>query len=212
MQKIIMMLFVVVSFQSLQAQSARSPCEHHLSLPAEGLGYQWAYKFFLVPSWEIRRKMHAFAVGPTILISSASDASDRKYPKLTGLRGAVRHYPFQATGKLDFFFQANLYLQRIVDRWEANSWNQDLTRYVTFGYVNTEWIINPHLGYGLEFKVWKGLFIEQSIGVGYFFSWIDGDETANPDGTEVEEYFDYRPYGNRGLSLGVSLVLGYRIK
>ena len=212
MQKILILLFVVISFHSLQAQSERSPARHRLSLHAEGLGYQWAYKFFLVPSWEIRKKTHSFVLGPTILISSAADASDRKYPKLTGLRGSFRYFPFQDTGKLDFFFQGNLYFQRIVDRWDPNYWNQDFSRYVTFGYINTEWIINPHLGYGLEFNIWKRLFIEQSMGVGYFFSWINGSVSENPDGIELAEDLDYRPYGNQGLSLSITLAIGYQIK
>jgi len=212
MRKIIVFIFAIVFGEQVQAQSPQSPFQHHLKLNASGLIYQQSYKIFSTLEWEIRRSSHAVAFGPAVLISSHFDASDKSYPKLTGFRSAYRYYPFPAAGRLDCFLQANLYLLRIVDRWQANDWNPVNTRYESFDYINTEYIIDPHVGYGLTLDLFKGFFIEQYIEVGYFFSWIHGDETENPGDIEIMEDLDYRSYGDRGLSLGVNFAIGYTIK
>lgn len=212
MRRIIVFIFVIAFGEQVHAQSSPSPFQHHLKLNASGLIYQQSYKIFSIPEWEIRKSSHAVAVGPVVLISSHFDASDKKYPKLTGLRNAYRYYPFPAASRLDCFLQANLYLLRIVDRWQANNWNPANTRYESFDYVNSEYIIDPHIGYGLTLDLFKGFYIEHNIEAGYFFSWIQGDEAENQGDVEVREELDYRSYGDRGLSLGVNFAIGYTIK
>ena len=207
--KIILVLFFVMSTFFVNAQDSSSKKFHQFGLSTSGLVYEKSYKIILSPYWEVRKKSHSFSAGPTILLSSEFDASDRKYPKLSGLQGSYKYYPFHASKRLDFFFHTTLNLQRIVDEWEANHWDANYSKYENFGYKNTELIINPLVGYGIKVNLFKNIALRHSIGAGYFFSFIDGDEFDNPGDLEVD--FDYRPYGGQGISLEVKLGMVYTL-
>src|SRR5690606_30098710 len=92
------------------------------------------------------------------------------------------------SGKLDFYLHTSLLLQRIVDKWSVNYWNDDHSSYKPLGYENTEIIINPFVGYGITLKVLRRLSVTQTLGAGYFLSSIDGEAFDNPG--DVDKYFD----------------------
>lgn len=206
MKIILVLSFIMVNFFASAQDSIPKPF-HQLGLSTSGLFYKKSYKVILSPYWEIIKKSHSFSVGPTILLSSEFDASDRKYPKLTGVQGSYKYSPFQATKRLDFFFHATLIVQRIMDEWNANHWNANNSKYEKFGYRNTELIINPLVGYGIMVNLYKNIAVQQSLGAGYFFSYIDGDEFNNPGNIEAD--YDYRPYGGHGIGMEVKLGVVY---
>lgn len=208
--RFILFLPLLLTLFTAFGQDANQARTTNLGLSTNAVFYKKSYKAFLIPQWEIRKNAHAFSVGLTILVTSGFDASDRKYPKLSGLHGSYKYFPIQASGKLDFYLHTSLLLKRIVDKWSVNYWDDDHSCYELLGYKNTEIIINPFVGYGITLKVLKRLSVTQSIGVGYFLSSIDGKEFDNP--SDVDKDYDYRPYGDNGLALEVKLGLSYRFK
>lgn len=202
-------LALALSFLSFfaSAQDINHAVSDQIGISATGLIYGRSYKIILAPHWAVRKKSHAVSIGPTILLTSEFDASDRKYPKLTGFRGRYLYFPFAASRTVDFYFHTTLVAQRIVDAYNVNYWNSDHSKYENVGYKNIEVILNPILGYEIKLKVWKGLSLHQSVGAGYFFSAIDGDEKGNPDHVEINP--DYRPYGTKGFSLEAELGMAY---
>src|SRR5690606_36587432 len=127
-----------------------------------------------IPHFEVRKNTQAISLGATILTSSEFDASDRKYPKLTGIEVGYKFYPTITRHKVDFYLHASILLQRIVDRWEVNYWNTTYSFYQNSDYRNVETIVNPTLGYGVSFSLLKRFKLTQSIGACYFFSGVDG--------------------------------------
>ena len=204
-----LLLFVLFIFLSSLPAYSQEKDENRLGVASSVYFYEKSYKGFITPYVEIRRKSMALTMGATILVTSEFDASDRKYPKLTGFEGSYKFYPTITNCKVDFHLHATLLFQRIVDRWEVNYWNNNYSFYENAAYKNVEKIVNPSLGYGISFNISKRLRVNQSIGAGYFFSTVNG-EGLNKETSETDHH-DYRPYGNGGFAFHVNLGMSYSI-
>lgn len=196
-------LFALTAF----SQEKLKNIEKHVGVASSVYFYEKSYKGFITPYFEIRKSSQAFLLGATILTTSEFDASDRKYPKLTGVESSYKFYPMITDRKVDFYLHATLLVQRIVDRWEVNYWNDNYSSYESSGYKNVETIVNPSIGYGISFKILRRLELKQNIGAGYFFSTING-KRFNNESSEVDHH-DYRPYGNGGFAFQVNLGLSF---
>src|SRR5690606_2540290 len=79
----------------------------HLGMTSSVYFYEKSYKGFLIPHFEVRKNTQAISLGATILTTSEFDASDRKYPKLTGIEVGYKFYPTITRHKVDFYLHAS---------------------------------------------------------------------------------------------------------
>jgi len=178
-----------------------------LSAGASIIGY--SYRGYAEPfvTWGYKNKQ--LLVAPTLLITSNLGYQSPQKPRLTGTRIGYRFKPSPNEAKWKLYLAADLRLQRLSDRWLANSFNETKQNYKEYSVQSVELLLENYFGYGLEFSVGKSFVINQGIGLGWYYS----DLKTRPDSNYgmVNDFFDYRGYDNVGFIWNINLGVSYRL-
>lgn len=158
-------------------------------------------------SWKKNNK--EFSFGPSILVATEIAASDKRFPKLVGFQFNYKAYQGISTKKVNFYFYDDLTFNRIVDRWNSSTWNEEISDYSDYGYSSTEIIVYNHIGYGFELRLAKKLILRQAVGVGFYYSAFDGNEDSDQAPSLSDTNINgYSPFGfsyQIKIGLGVNL-------
>lgn len=139
---------------------------------------------------------HSLSVGPTFLYASDIVTSNKNFPKLTGAQLNYKYFPNGISNKWDLYMFSQIVYQDIKDKWTSVIYNEDISAYQEFRYLNREYLVTANVGYGIKLKLSERLILSQGIGVGLYLSILDGDELSS-DAPEIGENFGagYAPIG-----------------
>ncbi len=203
--KIALLVALLLSSSLVWAQDSRL-----VSTELKSSGYFTGTTFHLVvtPQIGLRKRRHAWGIGPTLLVSTTSGVANHHLSKLSGIQGNYRFYPNGNDKKVSVYFFDELNLQSTKDRWTSTVWNTLTQDYTSYQYVNREYILQNTAGYGIALSLGKRWSLYQGVGVGLYYSVADGDEeTAGAPEIEEANAHGYSPLGfSWSVSLGVQFT------
>ncbi len=169
----------------------------------------YSFRGYIEPymAWGTQSKQ--ILVAPTILIASNLGYQSPQTPRLTGARVGYRFWPGTLDKKWEFYLSADLRLQRLGDRWNANLYNENLSDYQEYQVKTVELLIENYLGYGLTYKINKQLSVSQGVGLGWYGSNLQ--VKTSDQGRNLSDVVDYRGYDNIGFIWNVSLGINYKL-
>ncbi len=168
--------------------------------------YNYTFRGLLNPHLTWQMGKINLLLGPTLLVASNNGLNTAKSPKLTGIRSSFRYIPTAAAKRFIFHLSSDLIVQRIVDRWDANAYDERIGNFADFRYRNIEYLIEHYLGYGFKLNLSSRWYLIKGVGIGYYLSNLKGDELS-ANAPEVEN-FDYRGYSDFGFSWQIKLGAG----
>ncbi len=161
------------------------------------------------PQVSIRRSKHEWSLGPAVLIGTKKTASTMNFPKLTGLQFTYKSFPLISYGGINFFLFGDLIAQRLVDKWSATIWSETEQSYVAYQYENVEYVIQNHLGYGLELKLGRHFQLQNSVGIGIYYSYTKGKSLTEGAPVIPRQNENLNGYSPIGFSWQIKLGLGF---
>ncbi len=136
---------------------------------------------YISPSIRIQKGKHSFSVGPKIFIDKTGTRTltlpnPKMFAERTGIQGNYQFYPNLTNKHVDFYFQYQIHY---------TAFHSLLTGY---DYVNNGGVENKKykvfenkIGYGLDFNLFKNLYINQSIVYGLDLMKIKAGNTNYAD-------------------------------
>ena len=179
----------------------------HLEVQGSAAYIHKTFRLYLSPQIGFSKANHQVGIGPTIMISSASTASDSHNPKLIGVQGSYKWYPLEGADRLNFYFFNNLFLNRIVNSWILTAWNSNSQSYEQYSNKTIELLLQDQLGYGVEWIINNKMSIKQSIGAGFYFSTVR--QETFPEEIPIPET-NINGYDNFGFNYGLNLSFEYK--
>lgn len=150
-------LLLMLSGTGMVAQQKAEPFlkkfNYGITLSSSSAGPQ-----YLNPGFEINRKQHSLIIGPSV-------ESDWSSPRLGGAHITYQFNPFPEHKRVNFYFFVNtMYSQK----------NYRLTShqyYPSSGFASYDGKMNisnlsSSIGYGVKINLFKGLYINSSVGIG----------------------------------------------
>lgn len=165
-------------------------------------------RVMLQPGISLSRSVHSFRLAPIIQVISSEAQANPKKPKLTGVSAS---YELALNTQLSFlrqYFYFESSYQTITNEYHGNFFNNDTQSYQDYEYEGGEFFNSNLIGYGFILKIYKGLYLQTSVGGGLYFSSLYGgiEEGSYPPAIGEE---DFRGYPDSGFSYSVNLGLGY---
>ncbi|MDN5213947.1 hypothetical protein QQ020_17865 [Fulvivirgaceae bacterium BMA12] len=168
--------------------------------------YNYTFRGLINPYLTWQKGKTNLLLGPTLLVASNNGLNTAKSPKLTGIRSSFRYIPAAVARRFVFHLASDLIVQRIVDRWDANAYDERIGNFADFRYQNIEYLIEHYLGYGFKLNVGRRWYLIKGVGIGYYLSKLKGNELS-ANAPEVEN-FDYRGYSDFGFSWQIKMGAG----
>lgn len=199
---IILSLFLVV-FINAQEEVGKSTYYLSTSSSLNHFGEVRSLNFHA--SFGLRKNNHEWEIGPTFLLFPNYRSVNNGEFKLTGINTTYRIRPNSKGEVFDFYFKSTLYVQRIVDKWTAFIWDDDLGAYRHEDLRDIETLIQLYVGYGVQAKILKKrLFVFTSINFGGYYS-----DLEDPYEERLGVEYDFRGYGDLGTNWMINAGLGY---
>lgn len=201
---IIPSLFLVFISSSVYAQNDTS-----INVLTTGAFIGQSLRIVSSPQLSLRRSSHEWSLGPAVLMGTAKTAATQNFPKLTGLQLTYKWFPLISQCGIDFFLYDDLLAQRLVDKWAATIWDSNNQKYVAYQYKNTEYVIHNNLGYGLELKLASHIKLQNSVGIGIYYSYTKGESITADAPVLPHQNENLNGYAPFGFSWQIKLGLGY---
>lgn len=205
MEKYVILIPLLMLSCTLAAQKSREGTME-LGITTSFSVYNYTFRGLANPHVSWQKDKLNFVIGPTLLVASNVGLNTTNFPKLTGLKSSLRYMPAMRNKRFTFFLSNDIIIQRIVDHWDANAYDERIGNYASFRYRNVEHLIEQYIGYGFKLKFARNWHLVKGVGIGYYLSNLDGDELSS-NAPEVEN-FDYRGYKNFGFSWLIKLGAG----
>ena len=161
------------------------------------------------PQIGIKENSHQWSIGPTILIADEKIASEKVFPKLTGFSIKYKYFPVTPRKNIDFFIFSESTFQRIKDHWTSESWSNLTQSYHEEAFLNIETIYFLHLGYGIELKLGKHLFVNNSMAMGAYHSSTKNENLSGQSSALPFYNKNINGYPGNGFSWQLAIALGY---
>jgi hypothetical protein len=201
-------MFLSIAFSNSIAQETTR--EKSIKIQNTGYFISKTFRFISAPQYSIKINKHSFSVGPTILSLTRNCVSDNQLPKLNGIQASYYLYPLLNTKNINFHLFDDLIVQRTVDKWTSNIWDKTQLMYIPYKYQNTEVVVFNHIGYGLDVLLGNQFSVNQSVGLGFYYSKTNGKSiSANTPDIPFENK-NANGYSSFGFSWQVQLGIEYK--
>jgi hypothetical protein len=183
------------------------------SIKIQNTGYfiSKTLRFISAPQYVVKIKNHSFSVGPTILMFTRNCVSDHQLPKLNGLQASYNLYPLLDNKNINFHIFNDLIVQRTNDKWTSTIWDNTQLLYIPYKYQNTEFAIFNHFGYGIDVLFGNRFSLNQSVGLGLYYSSTSGKAISENAPNIPFENKNANGYSSLGFSWQIQFGLEYKL-
>ena len=168
-------------------------------------------RFISTPQYSVKIKNHSFSIGPTLLLFTRNCVSDDQLPKLNGFQASYYLYPLLKSKNINFHLYNDLILQRTNDKWTSTIWDNSQQIYVPYKYQNTEFALFNHFGYGIDVLMGNRVSLNQSVGLGLYYSSTSGKAISENAPDIPFENKNANGYSSFGFSWQIQIGLKYKL-
>ena len=162
----------------------------------------------LIPQIEYRKSNVKINLGPTFLFRSELITAEDEGPRLSGMQCTILLLPLKATNFLEFYLFDDITFQRIKDRWTSQVWNSNRNIYQGVKYINREYLLQNHVGYGMSIKPLRHIQFNIGVGAGFYYA-TTTNSVANDQGVQLSNN-NYSSYDGFGFSWLLNCGLAYK--
>lgn len=179
----------------------------HLGITNSGLFIGQTLRVLSEPMIEFRNGKKGWKFGPSIILHGENEASDKNFPKLSGINATFVYYPLPSLSKINFYLFSTVRLLLISNKWESKIWDSNFGLYKAYKYKSDEFLITQNLGYGLIFNIKNHLSLRQGVGLGAYYS-STNNKGQSPGAPEIGD-MNLSGYNNLGFSWIISFDINY---
>ena len=205
MKSIFSIFLISILTLSTNAQEDVAESTYYLSTSSSLSHFKEVKSLNFHASFGIRKNKHEWELGPIFLLFPNYRKINNGEFKFTGFNAAYRLRPNCNGDVFDFYFQSNLFAQRIVDKWTASIWDDGLGAYKYENLKDIETLIQLYVGYRMQATfLKKRLFVFNSVNFGGYFS-----DLEDPYEERLGVEYDFRGYRDFGTNWMINVGLGY---
>lgn len=160
----------------------------------------------LAPTAGCKLGKFRIGTGPLFLLKEFPEAG-RVLPRLNGWQLGTQYQLKRREEQLiQPFFGFRSSLEQLSETWVANDWDSRARVYQEYELKSVEELWDHSLYGGASIQLPAALQLQLSLSVGYFHSYLRSQASSQNSQFPIP---DYRPYQEKGVSVGCSVGLSY---